>query len=249
MLDLKHLRTKPTKNKTYDDIITVTGIFTENYRSVVDIQKKYCKDNYRFDYRFITDEEWAKAKTSNEFAFYGGNTIKTQLVIDKIKEYWGQLLLVCDADVVFLKRTEDILRELLGEQDMVFLRERGDSNNPFEKTPLNINIGFVLMRCNERSLRYWELVQERTKSKHGWDQEEANLVLIDEPDIISWSLLPKVFLNGGDINKSNVRQQFICTGCGTVAKRNKLEKDEYLNQIRLMAIGERNTWFDGKPIE
>ena len=69
-----------------------------------------------------------------------------------------------------------MLREL-GDKDMVFLKERFDSvNHPFEKTPLNINIGFVPLRCNERSLAFWEKVQNLTYEAHGWDQEVANHV-------------------------------------------------------------------------
>jgi len=233
----------------HNALITVTGIFTESYRAVVEMQIRSCKDNYKFDYRFITDEEWVKAKTSNEFAFLGGNTIKTQLVIDKIRQYWGKYILVCDADLVFFKRTEEVLLELIGEQDMIFLKERSDSDMLYEKTPLNINIGFVLMKCNEKTLRYWELVQERTRTKKGWDQEEANLVLQEFPELISWSLLPEVFLNGGQINPNNIFQQYICTGCGTIAKCMNLTKEEYLNQMILIADRKRKTWFDGTMIK
>lgn len=231
-----------------DPIITVTGIYTKSYESVVDLQVKSCKDNYSFDYRFISDEEWEKAKTSTDFAFFGGNTVKTQCVIDKIKQYWGKLLLVCDADIVFLKKTQKDLCELLANKDMVFLRERANKDNPYEKTPLNINIGFVFMHCNERSLHYWEEVQRRTKEKCGWDQEEANLLLQEHPNIIRWSLLPNTFLNGNDIKANNLMEQHICTGCGTVAKKMGLQKDEYLKEIMAMTQGERNTWFDGTAI-
>lgn len=234
--------------KESDDRITVTGIFTENYRSVVELQIRSCKDNYNFDYRYITDEEWAKARTSKEFAFYGGNIIKTQLVIDKIKQYWGKYILVSDADIVFFKPTEEKLRELMGDQDMIFLKERSDSSEPFEKTPLNINIGFVLVKCNERSLQYWEQMQERTFTKKSWDQEEANLMLIENPDMMRWSLLPECFLNGSQITSTNVREQYICTSCGAVAKRMNMEKDEYLNQMMLIATGKRSTWFDGSEV-
>lgn len=69
--------------------IVVTGIYTDSYKQAIELQKQSCLDDYDFDFRYITDEEWQKAKTSSNFAFYGGNTIKTQLVIDKIKQYWG----------------------------------------------------------------------------------------------------------------------------------------------------------------
>ena len=74
--------------------IVVTGIYTDSYKQAIELQKQSCLDDYDFDFRYITNEEWQKAKTSSNFAFYGGNTIKTQLVIDKIKQYWVDISLL-----------------------------------------------------------------------------------------------------------------------------------------------------------
>lgn len=233
----------------YDDLITVSGIYTDSYKKVLSLQKQSCLDNYRFDFRYITDEEWENAKTSKDFAFFGGNTIKTQLVIDKIKQYWGQLLLITDADIIYLKRTENVLREELGDKDMVFMRERLDTNDAYDKTPVNVNIGFVLMRCNFASLRFWELVQERTYAKHGWDQEEANIVLKEGDCELKWGLLSDLFLNGNDVTAKNVRRQLICSACGTIAKRFRLPKMQYLTSILNMATKKESRWFDGTEIK
>lgn len=233
----------------YDDIITVTGIYTNSYAKVLKLQKNSCVDNFRFDFRYITDAEWEKAKTSKDFAFFGGNTIKTQLVIDKIKQYWGHLLLVTDADIIFLKRTEEALRHELGSKDIVFMRERLDTKNAYEKTPMNVNIGFVLMRCNTASLEFWKLVQQKTIEKHGWDQEEANIILRDNLCKLNWALLSDLFLNGNDVSAFNVRKQFICSACGTIAKRFKLPKLQYLTRILNMASKKETKWFDGTPIQ
>jgi len=231
-------------------MIVVTGIYTENYRSVVELQEQSCLDDYVFDYRYITDEEWNKHKSQDGFAFFGGNTIKTQLVIDKIKEYWGKLIIVADADLVFLKKTEDRLLQELGDKDMLFLRERYDfEKNPYEKARANINIGFVLMRCNERSLAFWEIVQEQVVNLAGWDQEIANEIMLNKEIDLKYALLSENFLNGGDINSKNIRQQYICTSCGTVAKRNNLSKYEYLSKVLEIAQGKNNVWFDGNLVE
>lgn len=230
------------------DKIVVTGIFTENYRNIVNMQINSCMDEYYFDYKYISDEQWALNKTSNEFAFFGGNIIKTQAVIEKIMEYWGKIILVTDADVVFLKKTRDQIIKELGDKDIIFLKERANpKKNPYEKTTLNINIGFVAIRCNGRSLRFWQEVQNQTFETKGWDQEITNLIL-QKGFNIKYSIFSDLFLNGNDITKDNVKRQLICTACGTIAKRQKLTKEEYLYEIMNMANGKQKKWFDGSNI-
>lgn len=232
------------------DKIVVTGIYTDSYQSVVDIQMQSCLDGYAFDFMHITDEEWASARTSADFAFYGGNIIKTQLVIDKIKQYWGKIIIVADADVIFLKPTEAQIIKELGDKDMLFLKERFDSvNHPFEKTPLNINIGFVVIRCNERSLAFWEKVQELTNVNHGWDQQVANDVAKDNGMGLKWALLSDLFLNGGDANKHNIKQLLVTTACGTVARKKNMTKADYLSKILAIVEGKESRWFDDSTIE
>lgn len=235
-------------SKKYQKIV-VTGIYTNSYKHAVELQKQSCLDDYEFDFRYITDEQWQKAKTSSDFAFYGGNTIKTQLVIDKIKQYWGRNIIVADADVIFLKPTEEQIWRELGDKDMLFLKERRDhEHNPFEKTPLNINIGFVVINCNERSLLFWQEVQEQTKTQHGWDQEIANYVVKENNIGLNWALLSDYFLNGGDLRKKNVKTQLITTACGTIAQKYKLSKPDFLAKILSIVDGKDTKWFDNSPI-
>lgn len=236
----------------YDDVITVTGVCSETYSPLLDMQKQSCKDNYRFDFERFTDEEWEKLGTVSEndefWGFTSGLTIRIQATIERIKKYWGGLLLLNDADIVFLKATDETIRYQLKDNDMLFIKERADESNLYERALSNINIGFVLMRCNEKSLAFWEEVMERVKQKKGWDQEEVNLLIKEKPNVIKWAFFSDEFLNGGDVNKTNVRKQCICTSCGTIAKRNKLSKKQYLQKIINIAKGKDKVWFDGSKI-
>lgn len=228
------------------DKIVVTGIYTNSYKDVVNLQIHSCKDDYKFDYRYITDEEWQNAKTSKDFAFWGGNIIKTQLVIDKIKENFGGILLVCDADLVFFKPTEKRIRKELKHFDTLFLQERFDKKHQYEKAKANINIGFVAIKCNERNLNFWEEVQAKTQQTHGWDQEIANEILLNKNYNLKWKHFSQKFANGNDINRKNIKKVFIGTSCGTIATRNKLTKVEYLQRLIKYSNSKANEWFDGK---
>lgn len=226
------------------DKIVVTGIYTNSYKDVVNLQIHSCKDDYKFDYRYITDEEWQSAKTSKDFAFWGGNIIKTQLVIDKIKENFGSIILVCDADLVFLKSTEKQIRKELKHFDTLFLQERFDKKHQYEKAKANINIGFVAIKCNEKNLNFWEEVQAKTQQTHGWDQEIANEILLDKNYNLKWKHFSQKFANGNDITIKNIKKVFIGTSCGTIATRNKLTKVEYLQRLIKYSHSKNNEWFD-----
>lgn len=236
----------------YCDIITVTGVCSEEYRHLLDLQKKSCLDNFRFDYQYFTNDEWAKFGSDSEkddfWGYQSGLTIRIQATIERIKKYWGGILLLTDADVVYLKGTEKSIRQQLKDNDMLFIHERADSSNPYERAQMNINIGFVAMQCNENSLKFWETVKKRVEEKSGWDQEEVNLLLLENSKFITWDFFSYEYQNGGDINSKNIHSQYICTSCGTIAKRNKLSKEEYLTRMMRYAKGKDKIWFDGSRI-
>lgn len=224
--------------------ITVSGIYTKSYEKVLNLQIKSCKDDYIFDFRFITDEEWEKAKKTKDFAFFGGNILKTQLVIDKIKENWGQILLIADADLVFFRKTEEQILEELGDLDCIFLKERFSSEYLYDKALSNINIGFVAIKCNERNLKFWEEVQQQTKDSSGWDQEIANKILLNKNYDLKWAHFSENFANGGSINQYNLKDLLIGTSCGTIAKKYKLTKYDYLKKLIKYYNYPKNLWFD-----
>lgn len=200
--------------------VYVSGIYTGNYREMVMLQEQTCKDDYFFEFQYISDEEWNRNKAEEGFAFFSGNTLKTQLIIDKIKEHWGEVLIVADADLVFFKETKGDLLRQLGRYDMLFLCERSAEQPRYERTPANINIGFVAMNCNEASLGYWESVQNEVVMTKGWDQEVANLIIAEGRSSLKYSILADTeYLNGGGITDKNLNSQRICTACGSVAEK------------------------------
>ncbi len=226
------------------DEVIVSGVYTEDYGKMVRFQEETCEDDYRFDFRYVSDAQWNEQRGTGDFAFFGGNTIKTQLVIDKIREYWGKILIVADADLIFLQETKEDIVYDIKDVDMLFLRERGSGQAPYERAIANINIGFVAMKCNQASLDFWMQVQQETRSEKGWDQEIANIILHSGRTSLQYKMLPENFLNGGSITSENVGAQRICTACGTIAGRKGLSKFEFLLQAYNNA--KMNRWFEGR---
>jgi len=224
--------------------IVVTGIYTDSYKDLVDLQIQSCTDDYDFDFEHIDDEAWQLAASQrNEFAFFGGNTIKTELVIKKIKQYWGQIIIVSDADLVFLDKTEELLRQEIEKFDTLFLRERMDTAHLYQRAPANINIGFVVIKCNKSNLVFWERVDYLVKELHGWDQEIANQLLHGRNYPLKWNYLSDAFANGNDINADNLNSKHIATACGSAAQKYQLTKKEYLKKIIEFRSNDKNEWF------
>ena len=169
--------------------VFVSGIYTEKYRDMVILQEQTCKDDYTFDFRYITDEEWNKNKAPANVSFYSGNTLKTQLIIDKIKECWGNVLIITDADLIFLQRTKENILFRLKNSDIFFIREE------FERNSVN-DSKFIVMNCNEASLRYWEEVQTVLQDKRGYDPEIVNQIILKNLTDLKYQVLPETFLNG-----------------------------------------------------
>lgn len=224
-----------------DKKVIVSAIYTKNYEPMIRLQRYSCQDDYEFDLVFISDEEWNQNRTSEQFAFFGGNTIKVRALIEKMEQYYGEILIFTDADLIFLQKTKGRILQELGDKDIVFLRERRIAEPLFEKAQSNINIGFVVMRCNERSLSFWKDVLSNIQKSKGWDQEIVNLLLMDEDYPLAWSLLSEEFLNGASITKEKISQQRICTSCGSIAKRLGYSKEQFLRNA--MVLAKRNEWF------
>ena len=222
--------------------VTVSGIYTQDYESLVKLQELTCLDDYYFEFRFISDEQWKREKKDNQFAFFGGNTIKTQLVIDKIREHWGEILIITDADIVFFATTKGQILHEIENMDMLFLRERSENEKKYKRALSNINIGFVVIRCNMSSLKFWEQVQEETAVHIGWDQEVVNQVIYENRTELNYKLLPECYLNGGSINKDNLKRQKICTACGSIAKRLGVSKEAFLREA--LNNYHKNEWFE-----
>lgn len=170
-------------------LVFVSGIYTGKYRDMVKLQEQTCKDDYAFDFRYITDEEWNKNKAPAGISFYLGNTLKIQLVIDKIKEYWGNVLIVTDADLIFLQRTKGDILFKLKKSDLLFLGEK------FERNSANVS-KFMVMNCNEASLRFWEKVQAELNDNRGCDWEIANQIIYKNLADLKYQILPETLFNG-----------------------------------------------------
>jgi len=133
---------------------------------------EFCKSNNilyhceEYSQKLIDDAFNKKNKIySNKFT---GVDVKVKFVLKMIKQFYGKNILYLDCTSVIIKKP--VFTQLY---DMMF---------PYEKlwdtfgTDYGVNIGVLGIHCNEKTLYFWEQVDELVY-KGGWDQGIVNILL------------------------------------------------------------------------
>jgi len=104
--------------------------------------------------------------------FFGGVSIKIELIIQKIRENMGEFITFSDATIFINSTHAPLLGEWIDtykEYDLCFPCNGGEDKH---------NIGFILINCNEKTLRFFEQVLSELQKNRGWDQQVVNRLLM-----------------------------------------------------------------------
>lgn len=107
-------------------------------------------------------------KNNGGHTFFGGVSIKIELIIQKIKENMGTSIIFTDA-TIFINSNKineiGIFFEKYLDNDLCFADNNGKGY---------YNIGIILIKCNVKTLTFFENVLTDLTSKLGWDQAIIN---------------------------------------------------------------------------
>ena len=112
--------------------------------------------------------------------------LKPHLIIEAIKNNLKNesVIIFSDVDIMFFKPVIPMIEKLMKGKDMLFQREHGWTGDPKDfwkgECPLGhngVNIGFIAIKCNNRSLLFWQKVSIAVKHTALWDQEVVNFLL------------------------------------------------------------------------
>jgi len=115
---------------------------------------------------------------------------KTELILNSIKDNFGEVIIWSDLDIQFFDKCSDTIENSIKEKDVVFQSEFGDSRE--------VNVGFMAIRCNQKILEFWQAVLKRVNSPE-WnqpavnDQSIINDLLRKEPIDIKYGIFPERF--------------------------------------------------------
>ena len=146
------------------------------------------KDNY--DIRVTKIEQECLSARFLEDGWKKTTLEKVDMLIQAIRENWGQWFVYADVDIRFYEETEPTLKELIEGRDLAIQK-----NSPMG----DVCTGFFACRANERTLKAWERTRKRmVQHEEESDQAAFNYVLMneEEPSEIKWVYLPRTFMTG-----------------------------------------------------
>lgn len=148
--------------------------FVYFYSDIYKFYNKHIKENLNniFDIDGIKIDD---LNTKNGHTFYGGVSIKIELIIKTIKENMGKNIIFTDATIFINKNKKNDLLNFFNKYlsyDLCFADN--NINNEY-------NIGVILIHCTNKTLAFFENVLHTLTRSQGWDQRVINnLINIDK---------------------------------------------------------------------
>jgi len=107
-------------------------------------------------------------KNKSGHAFFGGVSIKIELILEKIKENMGSSIIFTDATIFINSNNINELVDFFNkyiDNDLCFADNNGNDH---------YNIGIILIKCNTKTLSFFENVLSDLINTKGWDQQVIN---------------------------------------------------------------------------
>jgi hypothetical protein len=163
------------------------AIYTDEVKEIKDIFLESIQDDWD-----VNVEYFGKAGEGNgDFLSKGWCSIqrrKVEFQISKIKENWGDVIVWSDVDIQFFSKGSDLIGQAISGMDVVYQAEYSPKKE-------EVNIGFAVIRCNERTLSLYESTLLRDiEGLPVADQTAINNILKENSIAgLKWFILPGQF--------------------------------------------------------
>lgn len=109
---------------------------------------------------------------------------KMKLMHHYIKSNFGNVILFCDTDIVFLQDFKDDLLNRIKDYDILF---QDNSNDTY-------NCGFIVFNCSDKVLKFWELIMSNyNENTTKYINEQMAINELIHPTDIKHGYLPKSY--------------------------------------------------------
>ena len=111
---------------------------------------------------------------------------RTEYYLDVIKGNQGRIVIFSDIDIQFFGKCNDVILETIKDKDLLFQSEHWPD--------LSINGGFIVVRCNQKSIALYQALLDRKFEKLPFYEQTAMNDILKENTIgLFWGILPKQF--------------------------------------------------------
>lgn len=169
-------------------MIKLYSVYTDDIRVLKDRFVSTIKDNWELNLIKLDTLNGDNNFGSDQFIY--ALTKKSEIVLNAIKENLNtdNIIIVSDLDIQFFGPCTDIILSSLNGKDIIFQREWLGQEL--------INGGFIVIRPNERTLRFYENVILHDFSKYEYiDQGALQEELLTNKEI-KWGFLPVEYFYG-----------------------------------------------------
>lgn len=162
--------------------IKLYSIYTDEAAALKEIFLETLQDDWE-----LHISHWGKAGQDGDWgtpSFAKLVKRKIAYIIETIKENTGDIIIWSDIDIQFFGKCTDTILNSMSGNDIVFQAERWPAKE--------INAGFMAIRCNEKTLLFFETVLnfEIEKLKF-FEQSAINSILKEQTVDLNWDVFPK----------------------------------------------------------
>lgn len=135
--------------------------------------------------------------------FFGGVSVKIELIINKIKENFNNFIIFSDATIFVNLKNVSLLSNFFDKYkkyDLCFADNDGTGY---------YNIGIILIKCNQQTLSFFEKVLFELIKVRGWDQNIINILLEQNNDLLVNVFDKQKIICGWDFNQAHKDTYYI----------------------------------------
>lgn len=109
---------------------------------------------------------------------------KIGILIEGIRNNWNDIIIWADIDIQFFRKCTGIIQRSIHNRDIVF--------QIWNKRKNEVNSGFMAIRCNERTLAFFEAVSKTSfEGRRFADQDVINDMLRQGSISLRWGFFPR----------------------------------------------------------
>jgi hypothetical protein len=117
-------------------------------------------------------EDLVKKDSNYWHTFCGGVSIKIELIIEKIKENQGDYIIFSDATIFINEKRKENLSNFFEQYKNYDISFADNTGYGF-----HYNIGLILIKCNENTLKFFNDVLLDLIINQSWDQYVVNMII------------------------------------------------------------------------
>lgn len=149
-------------------------VYSPKYEIFHHILASSVMESDQFDLKpcFFPQSAFSTLYNPDSTHFFAGNSLKFDVILTAIKEHFGKHIIVSDVDLIV--QDPDKLAAYLKKYerfDITYMQDNLENDT--------LNIGFSLIKCNEKTLAFFEKIAHEIKTTNRQDQELINKYIID----------------------------------------------------------------------